>query len=188
MQEIPGFRRMGDPGLEPGTSSLSGIPFVPSSRANSQLIPANACNSTIGRRLETTGRYNLVAPSWPHGRSSRPRRRVARKRTSCRRYGQARTLGRRAAARLHDGVDRGEPRCVFELVDHVTVGVEGEPATVTELARDIHPSACHAAPTASLAFRPRPRRGCGEAGAAAADLVASQRLRASREVRGERPT
>ena len=32
---------MGDPGLEPGTSSLSGKPFVPSSRPNSQLIPAN---------------------------------------------------------------------------------------------------------------------------------------------------
>ena len=32
---------MGDPGLEPGTSSLSGKPFVPSSRPNSHLIPAN---------------------------------------------------------------------------------------------------------------------------------------------------
>ena len=90
--------RVGDPGLEPGTSSLSGKPLVASSRPNSNLIPANTCNRAHGRRLETTGRYNLVAPSWPHDRSSRVSRRVAGKRTSCRRYGQARTLRRRAAA------------------------------------------------------------------------------------------
>ena len=35
---------------------------------------------------------------------------------------------------------------------------------------------------------PRRRRGCGETGVAADDLVASQRLTASREIRGERPT
>ena len=64
----------------------------------------------------------------------------------------------------------------------------GERAAVSELARELQPSACHAASTASLPFRLRWRRGCGEAGAAAADLVASQRLRASREMRGERPT
>ncbi len=64
----------------------------------------------------------------------------------------------------------------------------GERAAVSELARELQPSACHAASTASLPFRRRWRRGCGEAGAAAADLVASQRLRASREMRGERPT
>ena len=96
MHEFSGFRRVGDPGLEPGTSSLSGMIFAASSRPNSNLIPANACNSTIGSRMETTGRYNLVAPSWPHDRNSRAGCRVARKRSSCRRYGQSRMLGRRA--------------------------------------------------------------------------------------------
>ena len=120
MQRIPGFRLMGDPGLEPGPSSLSGKPSVPSSRPNSNLIPANACNSMIGRRLETTGRYNLVAPSWPHDRGSRAGCRMARKRRSCRPYGQARTLGRRPAPRHHDRVDRREYRRLAELVHHVT--------------------------------------------------------------------
>jgi len=46
-----------------------------------------------------------VAPWWPHGRRSRAWCRVAGKRTSCRRYGQTRTLGRRPAARLHDLVE-----------------------------------------------------------------------------------
>ena len=180
---------MGDPGLEPGTSSLSGKPFVASSRPNSHLIPANRGDGACGRGLERTGGDKLVAPSWPHGRGSRARRRMTRKRTSRRRYGQARTLRRRAAARLHDRVDRGEPRCVVELVHHVTRRYRGASrAAVTELARDIQPSACHAASTASLAFRPRRRRGCEETGAAADDLVASQPLRASREIRGERPT
>jgi len=122
MQRISGFRRMGDPGLEPGTSSLSGKPFVPSSRANSQLIPANRETGECGRRLETTGRYNLVAPSWPHDRSSRAGCRTTRKRTSCRRYGYARTLRRRAATSLHDRVQGGEPRRV-ELVAHAAVAV-----------------------------------------------------------------
>ena len=62
MQRIPGFRRMGDPGLAPGTSSLSGIPFVPSSPPNSQLIPANRCDGAGGRGLEGTGEDKLVAP------------------------------------------------------------------------------------------------------------------------------
>ena len=105
MQEIPGFRRVGDPGLEPGTSSLSGKPLVPSSPPNSKIIPANRRDGAGGRGLERTGGDNLVAPSWPHGASSRAGRRVGRKRTSRRRYGQARTLERRAAARLHDRVD-----------------------------------------------------------------------------------
>ena len=126
-----------NPGLEPGTSSLSGKPFVPSSRPNSNLIPANTCNSAHGRRLETTGRYNLMAASWPHDRSLRARRRMARNRTSRRRYGQARTLGRRAAACLRDRVDRSEPRRVVELVNHVPVGLQGQAGTVTELPRDI---------------------------------------------------
>ena len=52
----------------------------------------------------------------------------------------------------------------------------GERAAVTELARDIQSSACHAASTASLACGPRRRRGCEETGAAG-ELVASQRLR-----------
>ena len=137
MQRIPGFRRVGDPGLEPGTSSLSGKPFVPSSPPNSHLIPANRRDGASGRGLEGTGGYNLVAPSWPHDRRSRAWCRMARKRTSCRRYGQARTLGRRAAARLHDRVDRGEPRRVVELVDHVPVGLQGQAGTVTELPRDM---------------------------------------------------
>ena len=62
------------------------------------LNPCKACNSAGGRGLERTGGYKLVAPSWPHGRDSRAGRRMTRKRTSCRRYGQARTLRRRAAA------------------------------------------------------------------------------------------
>ena len=41
------------------------------SRANSNLIPANTWNSAHGRRLETTGRYKLVAPSWPPKRRTR---------------------------------------------------------------------------------------------------------------------
>ena len=179
-----GKSRVGDPGLEPGTSSLSEKLRVASSRANSNIIPANACNSIPGRRLETTGRYNLMAPSWPHDRSSGVRRRVARKRTSCRRYGQARMLRRRAAARLHDRVDPREPRCVVGLVHHVTRRCPGEPATMTALVRDIHSSASHAASTASLAFR---RPGREETGGAADDLAASQLSRASREIRGERP-
>ena len=56
------FLGVGDPGLEPGTSSLSGKPFVPSSPPNSHLIPANRPNGTCGRGLEGTGRDNLVAP------------------------------------------------------------------------------------------------------------------------------
>ena len=51
-----------NPGLEPGTSSLSGKPFVPSSPPNSNLIPANPRDRASGRRLEATGRYNLMAP------------------------------------------------------------------------------------------------------------------------------
>ena len=125
MQRIPGFRPVGDPGLEPGTSSLSGKPDVPSSPPNSHLIPANQEAGECWRGLKTTGRYKLVAPSWPHGSGSSAECRVTRKRTSCRRYGQARTLRRRPAARLQDGVDRGEPRCVVELLHHVTVGVDG---------------------------------------------------------------
>ena len=113
---------------------------------------------------------------------------MARKRTSRRPYVQARTLRRRVAARLQDGVDaRQASVCVVELVHHVTAGVDGARATVTELARDIQPSAFHAASTASPAFRPRRRRGCEETGAAANDLVASQLLSASREIRGQRP-
>jgi len=53
------------------------------------------------------------------------------------RYGQPRMLRRRPAARLHDRVDRGEPRCVVELVDHVPVGLQGQAGTVTELPRNI---------------------------------------------------
>jgi len=61
------------------------------------------------------------------------------------------------------------------------------PGGVSDLTRDIQPSASHAASTASLAFRSRCRRGCGGAGAAGDGLAASQQLRASREIRGERP-
>jgi hypothetical protein len=53
------FRWMGDPGLEPGTSSLSGIPFVPSSPLDSHLIPANRDDGAGGRGLEGT-------TWWPH--------------------------------------------------------------------------------------------------------------------------
>ena len=148
---------MGDPGLEPGTSSLSGKPDVPSSRPNSHLIPAKRPNSTCGRGLERTGGYKLVAPSWPTaavrgqgvvlpgsghdaddtvkpGRSGGgPLRAQSRRR-------------RQAAVR---------PRARPSRDPSVSIG---ERATATELARDIQPSACHAASTASLAFRPR-RRG-----------------------------
>jgi hypothetical protein len=96
----PANRGVGDPGLEPGTSSLSEKLRVASSRPNSQLIPANVRDGARGRRLETTGRYNLVAPPWPHGPCSRAARRWTPKRTSSRRYDQTRTLRRRAAARL----------------------------------------------------------------------------------------
>ena len=87
-----------------------------------------------------------------------------------------------------NGVDRGKPRRVVELVHHVTVGLQGQPGTVTELARDIQPSARHAASTTSLAVVPKRRRGCEETGAAADDLLASQPTSPSREIRGERPT
>ena len=137
MQRISGFRRMGDPGLEPGTSSLSGKPFVPSSPPNSHLIPANRGDGAGRRGLERTGGYKLVAPSWPHDRSSRARRRMARKRTSRRRYGHARTLPRRPAARLHDRVDRGKPRCVVELVHHLTVGVQVQRVGHVAIKRDL---------------------------------------------------
>ena len=60
----PANRPVGDPGLEPGTSSLSGKRRVASSRANSQLLPANGSNGGHGRRLETTGR-KLVAHRGP---------------------------------------------------------------------------------------------------------------------------
>ena len=118
----PWKQGVGDPGLEPGTSSLSGKPFVPSSPPNSHLNPANRSDRGGGRGLEGTGRYKLVAPSWPHGRASRADCRMTRKRTSRRRYGQARTLRRRAAARLHDRFQGGKPRHVA-LVDHAAVGV-----------------------------------------------------------------
>ena len=59
----------GDPGLEPGTSSLSGKLRVPSSPPNSHLIPANHEAGERGRGLERTRGYKLVAPPWPHGGS-----------------------------------------------------------------------------------------------------------------------
>ena len=62
MQRISGFRRMGDPGLEPGTSSLSGKPFVPSSPPNSHLIPANRGDGAGRRGLERTGRVQAGGP------------------------------------------------------------------------------------------------------------------------------
>ena len=110
MQRIPGFWRMGDPGLEPGTSSLSGTPFVPSSPLDSHLIPANRHDGAGGRGLEGTGGDKLVAPSWPHDRGSRAGRRMTRKPTSCRRYGQTRTLRRPAAAPLR--ASRRPPRAL----------------------------------------------------------------------------
>jgi len=36
---------------------------------------------------------------------------------------------------------------------NLTVCLQGQPGALAELARDIQPSACHAASTASLAFR-----------------------------------
>ncbi len=50
------------------------------------------------------------------------------------------------------------------------------------------PSSRHAASTASLAFLPQRRRGWRETGSAGGGLLASQSSRASREIRGERPT
>jgi hypothetical protein len=183
-----GTPMMGDPGLEPGTSSLSGKPFVASSPLDSHLIPANRCDGASGRGLEGTGGDKLVAPSWPHGRNSRAQCRMTRKPTSRRRYGQTRTLRRRARCAPAGSRRPRRASVLVELVHHVTVGVEGEPATVTELGRDIQTSARHAASTASLDSRSRRRRGCGATGGAEGDLVASQLLRASRETRGERPT
>ena len=98
MQRISGFRRVGDPGLEPGTSSLSGKPDVPSSPLDSHLIPANRRDGAGGRGLEGTGEDKLVAPSWPHDCRSKAWCRMTRKRTSNRRYGQARTLRRPPAS------------------------------------------------------------------------------------------
>ena len=157
--------------------------FFAASPPKSQIIPGNRCDGASGRGLEGTGGDKLVAPSWPHDRGSRARCRMTWKRTSRRRYGQTRTLRRRV-----NGVDRGKPRRVVELVHHVTVGLQGQPGTVTELARDIQPSARHAASTTSLAVVPKRRRGCEETGAAADDLLASQPTSPSREIRGERPT
>ena len=101
--------------------------FCPLQSSQLELNPANMRNSAHGRRLETTGRYNLIAPSWLHDRSPRARRRMARKRTSRRRYGQARTLGRRAAAGLHDRVDCGESRRLVGPVHHMSVCIRGRP-------------------------------------------------------------
>ena len=108
-----------------GTSSLSGKPFVASSRPNLQLIPANRGNSAGGRRLEGTGRYKLVAPSWPHGRGSRATRRMTWERTSRRRCGQTRTRLRRARCAPAGSRRRPRPRCVVELVHPVTIRVDG---------------------------------------------------------------
>jgi hypothetical protein len=106
---------------------------------NSRLLPANRRDRAGGRGLEGTGWDNLVAPPWPHGRRSSARCRVARQRTLCRRYGQTRTLRRRAAARPDDRVQRGEARRV-ELVDHAAVGVD-EGVAMTR-ARALSPSRC----------------------------------------------
>jgi len=152
--------------------------FVASSPLDSHLIPANRANGAGGSGLEGTGRYKLVAPSWPHGRSSRARRRLTRQRASRRRYGQARTLRRRVAPASRSCEPAGDLWCAVGPM---------APGGVSDLALGIQPSASHAASTASLAFRPRCRRGCEEAGAAADGLAASQLLRASREIRGERP-
>ena len=127
-----------------------------------------------------------MAPSWPRGRSSRAQCRMTRKPTLRRRCGQTRTLRRRARCAPAGSRRSRRASVLVELVHHVTVGVEGEPATVTELGRDIQTSARHAASTASLDSRLRRRRGCGATGGAEGDLVASQLLRASRETRGER--
>ncbi len=135
-----GFLRVGDPGLEPGTYSLSENLRAADGRLRrprSREIPANWGSRECVTRLETTRRAELVAPSWPHSGGSERGRRMIRLRTSHRRYGQTRTLRRRAAASLRYRVHRGESRCVVELVDHVAVGVQREPGTVTELARDI---------------------------------------------------
>lgn len=56
--------------LDSGVCAIQDSKLSPS-RPNSDLIPANACDSAHGRRLETTARYKLVAPSWPRDRSSR---------------------------------------------------------------------------------------------------------------------
>ena len=114
--------------------------FCPSSPPNSHLIPANGRDGRRRNGTGGTGGYNLVAPSWPHGRNSRAARRKARKRTSRRRHGQARTLRRRAAARLHDRVDRREPRCVIKLVHHAPVGVQSKVGSVIELPGTFSPA------------------------------------------------
>jgi hypothetical protein len=85
---------VGDPGLEPGTSSYRRDCASPPVPPNPQIIPANCRDGAGGRGLEGTGGDKLVAPWWPHGRHSRAWCGVARKRSSCRRYGQARTLRR----------------------------------------------------------------------------------------------
>ena len=118
-----------------GTSSSSGKTFVAASRPNSPLIAANGSNGAGGRELRGLAGYKLVSPSWPHGGGSRARRRVARKRTSCRRYGHTRTprrAGRRAPARSprpRQASARGRAR------NHVPVGVQGQAGTVAKLPR-----------------------------------------------------
>ena len=154
----------------------------------SHLIPANLRDGASGRGLERTGRGQpggpVVAPRPPfEGMVSYDP--VAVIMPTIRSSPDAPEAGRCAPARSRRprrASVRGRARPSRDR------GCRGGPATVTELARDIQPSACHAASTASLAFRPRRRRGCEETGAAGNELMASQPLRASREIRGERPT
>jgi hypothetical protein len=143
------FTGIGDPGLEPGTSSLSDLLGASGSRVRrtqQSKMAANRADGGAARRPGATSRDRSVAPTWPHRRALGRGCRSAWTRTSARRYGQARTPGRlrwRSGAGLKDRVDGREPGNVFEFVDHVAVGVErdpmeGRPGVVSNIGR--HPA------------------------------------------------
>jgi hypothetical protein len=163
---------------------------LPSTQPSGPLKPRQARSQTSpdGRQATVTrgcaAKHKVVAPSWPHGRSSRRYSRMARKWSSRRRYGWARTLGGRAVASLQDRVDRREAGRVVGLVHHVTGPVHGRAGRCDRVGarRSAQRFPCRLDGVACL--RPRSRRGRGKAVGATDDLAASQPLRASREIRG----